>query len=244
MRINPNTLSAIAIDKFVSTSGRYLCFLAEAYKPDMRVAGKATLRWYEFVACTQDGRVIKKVSLGGERREAIAQWEEWKAQFTAKFDGEEEKPDEWIELKFHNHKWTQREADLLKIRPIGARLFLRMITPSNEVKERAEAVGLVAVTDAKNQPPATMGLVIRVGSDPFIAELARPGDVILCSKHAGSEFIENGQVYRQIELHEIQGVRKPEDGFDDLNLSDPANEAVVRDLSELQAAKPATATVQ
>lgn len=230
--VNIRVKKQIAMDAFVSTSGRYRCFLAEAYRPDTRFGGFATLRWYEIVFMRSDGQNFKK-ELGGELRPAREKWEEIKALMTAPFQGKEEPVDNWQVMTYSNHKFTQKEADMLKIRPIGARVFIREIFPVDEVTVRAEAAGLAMALDPSNQPPATMGLVIRVGSDPFIQELCRPGDVISYGKHDGSTFMENGQVYRDIGVHEIRGVRTPEDGYEDLNLTDKRNEAVVSDMKEI-----------
>ncbi len=235
MNISIPLVDAIAIDRFVSTSGRYLCFLAEAYKPVTGIAGSATLRWWEFVVCSDSGRVLKKVSLGGVKKEAFDEWERLREIFTAEFKGKEEPVDNWQIMTFANIKFTQEEVDMLKIKPIGARVFVRQIIPIDPVTKQWNESGLTLIQDEKRLPPATMGLVIRVGNDPMIEEMVRPGDVISYGRHDGSTFMENGQEYRDIGLHEIRGVRTPEDGYEDLNLEDPKNNTVVRDLQEIQA---------
>lgn len=210
----------IAIEAFVSTSGRYRCFLAEAYRPDSRFGGGfATLRWYEAVFMRSDGKNFKK-ELGGELRPAMEKWEEIKALMTAPFQGQEEAADQWEVMAYHNHKYTESESAMLKINPIGARVFVREIIPVDEVTARADAAGLAIVVSEQNKPRPTMGIVIKVGNDPLMGEMCSPGDVIMYSKNAGSTFLENGQMYRNIELHEIVGTRRKEDGLSDLGLKD------------------------
>lgn len=220
MRIRIDQLNQIAIDRFVSTSGKYCVFLAEAYKPVTGIAGSATLRWYEFVACNDSGRVLKKVSLGGDRKEAMEEWERLKGILTAPFKGQEEQNDEWRVMTYANHKFTEGESEAMKINPIGARVFLREIIAVDEGTKRWEQAGLALIQDEAKMPKPTMGIVIKVGNDPMMAEMCAPGDCVMFSKHAGSTFLENGQQYRSIELHEIIGVRRQEDGLEDLGLRD------------------------
>ena len=221
----------IAIDAFISTSGRYRVFLAEAYRPDNRFgAGFATLRWFEAVFMRSDGARFKK-ELGGGLKSAMEEWERIKAELTAPFKGEEEQPDEWVAYRYDSRNFTEEEVMALKINPIGARVFVREIQVIDEVTKRAEEAGLAVVIAEASKPKPTMGIVLKVGNDPLMSELCEPGWIVMFSKHAGSTFMEHGQMYRNIELHEIIGVRSPSEGFDDLGLKD--NPEVLQDMMDL-----------
>lgn len=207
----------IAIDAYVSTSGRYRCFLAEAYRPDNRFgAGFATLRWFEAVFIRSDGQQFKK-NLGGGLKSATEEWERMKALLTAPAK-EEEQNDKWEVMTFANKKFTQSEAILLKTHPGDVKMIVRPIVPVDEVTARAEAAGLAVVVDEAHKPRPTMGLILKVGVG--LADHYRAGDVVIFNQNSGSELYENGQLYRILADHEVIGKRLQEDGFEDLNLRD------------------------
>ena len=99
----------------------------------------------------------------------------------------------------------------MKIFPLGARVFVDLIEPVDEVTARAQAAGLHVVVMEENIPRPTEGRVVAVGSDPMIQEYVRVGDVITFSKFAGMEQIVEGRTYRSIELREIVAVIRPDE---------------------------------
>jgi co-chaperonin GroES (HSP10) len=224
MNILRDQINGITIDHFVSTSGMYHCKLVQSYAPYMGIAGEATMKVWHLVALNQRGQVCKVVVMGTDADEKGAKdnWEGLKALFTAKREEEEEQPDTFTteKMPFHNCNISQGELSMLKINPIGSRVFVRDIQPVDEVTAKAEAAGVIVVIAEQNKPKPSMAIVLKVGNDPFIQELCQPGDIVMFSKHAGSTFMEAGQEYRSLNDTEIIGVRKPgdDDMMEDLGL--------------------------
>ena len=206
--------NAIPIDTFVSTSGRYLCSLMERYEPSTR-GNEGALRGYWFFGIDRAGKTKPTLRYLGTRDvEAFFFWETTKEKLTAKADIEEP-VDEWSteKMPFHNCKVTEGELKMLRLNPVGAVVFVRDIQPVDEVTARAEAAGLLAVVAPENAPPSTMGVILKVGTDPFLTQelgLA-PGWVVTYSKHSTRTFMESGQEYRIIGAHEIVGTYSPAD---------------------------------
>jgi len=97
----------------------------------------------------------------------------------------------------------------LRIVPIGARVFVKLIPATSDLEARANAAGISVVLDEANEPKPTEGTVVAVGSDPLIQELCQVGDTVLFSKHAGLDVMVEGYSYRSIELREIVACVKP-----------------------------------
>ena len=215
MIIRPDEVQKIEHDRFTSMSGKWLCLLCSSYEPH-----RNNLRAYYVViilAATQ--RVRKVVRLGYSWKKAEPRWEDFKQIMTvpSEHDYEDEIPTGLSEAVFSWPIINEEDQQMaLKMRPRGGRIFARDITPVDEVTVRAEQAGLVAVVAEENKPRATMAIVVAVGEDPLAQELYREGQIVMFSKFAGHTFMEAGQSYRVLELHEIIGVREPEEGVEDL----------------------------
>lgn len=210
MYIRADEVERITIDRFTSTSGRYLFLLAET-----TVMG---LLCSDLVAMNPENyKVVKIVRLAVDNRIlASLKWEYIKSVFTAPA-GEEEPVDEFIRLPTAAEVFARMEEILaMKMDPIGARIFVTDITPIDEISARAAKAGIEVLIDEKNKPRPTMGIVVAVGEDPFTKELYKIGDIVMFNKHAGSPFSEDGQQFRSLEIHEVMGRRKSEHGIEDI----------------------------
>lgn len=98
----------------------------------------------------------------------------------------------------------------MRIMPIGARVFVELIEPIDEVTARARAAGLHAVILDENLPKPTEGRVIALGTDPMIQELFRLDDIVTFSRYAGHEQIVEGRTLRSLELREIIACIRPD----------------------------------
>lgn len=239
MHIRKDEINRIALDRYTTTSGRYEMILASSAERGENVYDFIALDPATY-------RVIKIVRLSvGSAGLAVAKWEHYKQLFTGAGSQEEEN-DQLIELPSPQRVWASLKPvainintgemkigaigssfDLpgkewewlnmpLKMRPRGARIFASDIQPVDQITARAQEAGIIAVVEERNKPKPTMGIVISVGEDPLAQELYKPGDIIMFGKHAGNMFMEAGRQYRSLELHEIIGVRDPEDGIGDI----------------------------
>lgn len=98
----------------------------------------------------------------------------------------------------------------IKIIPIGARILVDPIEPVDEVSARAKAAGLFVAVYDHNKPKPTEGLVVAVGTDPFVHEHIRIGDRVVYAKHSGSEVQVEGRTFRQLDFHEVITVLRTE----------------------------------
>jgi chaperonin GroES len=98
----------------------------------------------------------------------------------------------------------------MKIMPFGARVFVELIDPVDEVTARAAAARLYVVVMEENLPRPTEGRVVAIGTDPFIQELVQLGDIVTFSKFAGHEQIVEGHTYRVLEDREIIAIIRPD----------------------------------
>lgn len=222
MHIREDEIQKIGIDRFVSTSGLWLCVLAERFEPT-----SPGMKGYYIVVATADTRRVRKVvCIGHEPGAAYVLWEAWKQKFTAPAQFQESDIPTGLDFEFKPSWPIINEEDRqmsLKLRPMGARMFVREITPVDEVTARAEAAGLVAVVAEENKPRPTMGIIIALGDDPFLVDRGfKIGSIVMFSKHSGSTFSEAGQQYRSLDHHEIIGMRDAEKGIEDL-LPPPPN---------------------
>lgn len=216
MHIREDEIERIAIDRFTSTSGKYLSILTSRFERgrtafDIVVLDASNKKVRKIVRIAYDSQVI-----------ADSRWIEWKQAMTAPSQ-EEEQPDEINELELPTLEEARKDLitmPTLKIKARGARLFVRDIQPVDEYTIRAEAAGIIPVVAEQNKPRPTMGIIVAVGEDPLAQELYRIGDVVMFSKHSGSTFQESSVQYRSLELHEIIGVRAKEDGLSDLVIPD------------------------
>lgn len=213
--IRPDEIDRISIDKFTSASGLWLSILCERFEPHAD-----GLRGYYIVICNALTRRVRKIYriAVDDKDLAHSKWEDWKVKFGSRseFTTEEDAPTGLSEIVYSWPIINEEDQAVLKMKPRGARLFVRDITPIDEVSMRAEAAGLAVVIDEANKPRPTMGIVLAIGEDPLAQELYKVGQIVMFGKHSGNTFMEAGQMYRSVELHEIIGVREAEDGLEDL----------------------------
>src|SRR5215831_16862406 len=220
--LRPDQIHMVPLDEFVSASGLWKCVLASRF--EAKLNGATAYYMVVFYAGTNRVRKIVRFSIGDEML-AFSKWQDWKNVFQFAPPGavyEEDTPDALSVMTFSPPFLTEEEK-LLKLRPRGARIFVRDVTPVDEITKRAEAVGLVAVVSEEHKPRPTLGIVVALGEDPLVAELYKLGDIIMFSKHAGQTFNEAGQTYRILELQEIVGIRDAADGVEDLMPSKDAH---------------------
>jgi co-chaperonin GroES (HSP10) len=90
---------------------------------------------------------------------------------------------------------------------------VRDIETTLSITERARKAGLYAVVDEKNQPKATMGIVLVLGTDPFLEENGLAvGKRVHFNHLAGSYQYIKGERYRVLEFQELVGIDDPEEG--------------------------------
>lgn len=89
------------------------------------------------------------------------------------------------------------------MKPLGPRILVEEIEPIDDVTEAYRKAGLSAVVLEANKPQPTSGKVIAVGTDPELQEHVKEGDVVIFSKHSGSNVIIEGRSLRCLEFHEI-----------------------------------------
>jgi len=207
MNIRNDQLQTIPIDQFVSASGRWVSLFTECYLPQ-----HGELRAYFIVivhAGTNRIRLVKP--LGSDRIEAEGKWIAWSQLFSQKSQEvyEDDIPLGLNELKISPPHLIQEDQSVLEMEPKGARLFVRTITPVDEVTARFLAANLIPVIDDAHKPRPTTGIVLAIGEDPLIRELYHIGDLVMYSPHAGQPFRDNGEDYLSLELHEIIGSKRP-----------------------------------
>lgn len=213
MLIRPDEINRVAIDRFVSASGLWLSILASRCERGVNV--------YYIVLVAAATRKVRKVVRVAIDNPTIAKimWEDWRNQFGSKDPNrvyEDDIPAGLRPIRWSPPLFIQEDLQVLKLSPRGSHIFVREITPVDEVTARAEAAGLQVMISAENQPPPTMGIVIKLGPDPLLKEELRVGDIVMFGRHAGNTFTESNNVYRYMQLHEIIGSRNPEEGLDDL----------------------------
>ncbi len=80
----------------------------------------------------------------------------------------------------------------------------------DELTERAKKAGLVPVVYEINKPKPTSGTVVALGTDPFVQEHVKVGDVVMFSRHAGVITTVEGEQFRTLEFNEITGIIRDE----------------------------------
>lgn len=94
-------------------------------------------------------------------------------------------------------------------RPIGARLLVEELVASLSIRERGKLSNLTVITNEDDDLDkwCTMGLVIAVGTDPFILENGIDvGKVVYFERHNGTHTFVEGKRYRTLELQHITNV--------------------------------------
>jgi co-chaperonin GroES (HSP10) len=215
VNIRPDEVNAIAIDRFSSASGLFVSILTTRFERGYNVFHIVT-----FAAASS--RVLKVLRIGRSVTGAKRIWEDWKQKFGVQPSDsvyETDAPRDLSEILWSPPILIKEDLLLinLKMRPVGLNIFVRDITPVDEVTRRAEQVGIKAVVSEENKPRPTTGIVISWGESLKLAEGDFDvGDIVMFSRHAGGEFTENGYTYRYIQLHNIIGWRKASDGIDDI----------------------------
>ena len=109
----------------------------------------------------------------------------------------------------------------MKAFPVGARLWVELITPEDELQQRAEKAGLKLATYDYNKPRPTTGKVVALGQDPLVHEMIQLGDVVFFSRHAGHEIQLEGRTLRSLELQEITAVVRDDASSEDVSSQQP-----------------------
>lgn len=98
------------------------------------------------------------------------------------------------------------EGKEVNYKPLGARLLVDPIITTVTLEERAKQAGLELVLEHENIPRPTQGRVIALGSDPFLHEQIKVGDIVMFHHLSGHDVTLTGITYRQLELTDITGV--------------------------------------
>src|SRR5262245_32420952 len=207
MNLRDDRLQSIPIDQFVSASGRWISIFTECYNPQ-----DGNLRAFFIVvvaAGTNQIRMVKRLCFD-DRLEAEGKWLGWKELFSEKSHEvyEDDIPEGLSEFKISPPHLIPEDESVLRMKPRGARIFIREITPVDEVTARAAAANLHVVIDDAHKPRPTTGIVLAVGEDPLAQELYKIGDIVMYSPHSGTSFRSDNEDYRSLELHEIIGVEE------------------------------------
>lgn len=229
MHIRANEVDRIAIDKFTSQSGLWLSVLTER-----NAMHGGHLKEYNLLildALTHRVRKIYHLCFDDPAL-AFLKWEAWRQAFGGKSEHnfETDIPSTLTELKFTSPPWIiPEDHHVLKLNPRGSRMFVRELSPVDEVTVRAEKAGLHIAIAEENKPQPTMGIILKLSLDPmWQAEGYEEGDIVMFGKFSGHTFMEAGQQYRALGPHEIIGSRKPADGLDDLVPPHPFDSAGCR----------------
>lgn len=215
MIVHTDQINMIPLDEFTSLSGLWHCVLAQRFEAS---EGANAYYMVTYYAGTNRVRYIHQFSIDDELL-AYQKWEDWRRLFGAPTPDavyEDEAPPAATPIKMSPPYPIPEDETVLKMRPQGDHIFIRDITPVDEITARAQAVGIVAIVNEENKPRPTCGMVLKVGPDPLAQELYKEGDIVMFSRHAGHTFNEAGQTYRAIQLHEIIGSRDPKEGVEDL----------------------------
>jgi co-chaperonin GroES (HSP10) len=209
-------MAMIPLDEFTSASGIYRCVLTTRFEANLN--GQMSYWMVTYFSGTNHIHMIHRICLG-DAQLAWQLWFEWRQKFenidpTKRY--EDDMPAGVSAIAYSPPYLIEEDYSVLRMRPQGPRIFVRDITPVDEVTSRAEKAGLVAVVAEENKPKPTMGIVLKVGEDPLARELYKEGMIVMFSRYAGNTFSESGEQYRSLELHEIIGSRVPEDGIEDL----------------------------
>jgi hypothetical protein len=211
----------IVVDRFPSASGLWTSALCSSYEPCQTRDGVAHVRaWFIAILTSGTHRVRKLVRIGwDDPTMAYLAWERWKQVFGYPRPGavyETDGPSGLAERQISPPILIEEDLLVLKWEPCGGQIFVREITPVDEVTARAEAAGLHAVVSDDHIPPKTTGIILKLGEDPLLHEKLRVGYIVMFSRFAGSQFTEAGNSYRHIQYQHVIGFRRPEDGIDDI----------------------------
>lgn len=91
-------------------------------------------------------------------------------------------------------------------KPFGARLLVDPIITTVSLEKRAEMAGLHVVLEDDNVPAPTQGRVVALGSDPFLQEQVKVGDIVFFHHHSGHDVTLEGRVFHELDISEITGI--------------------------------------
>jgi co-chaperonin GroES (HSP10) len=94
--------------------------------------------------------------------------------------------------------------------PVGARIIVEEITTSLSLEQRAANAGLEIITDERNRPKPSEGVIVALGSDPLLHDLFQVGDHVHFSRLGGTYVYHEGMQYRSLEVQEVIGVVREE----------------------------------
>lgn len=213
MIIRADQLHRIAIDRCVSQSGRYTSVFCSRYE-----GGRTK---YYIVNLVRGSNRIRQIVQIGADNAALAKivWEDWRNRFSRKPDDavyEDDAPAGLSRIHWSPPILIKEDLFMLKLKPKGGYMFVRDITPVDEVTMRAQKANLEVVVAEENKPRPSMAIIVNLGPDPLLHEEFKAGDIVMFRNHAGGTFMEEGYEYRYLQHHEIIGSRSPDDGLDDL----------------------------
>lgn len=213
MLIRDDELHRIAIDRCISASGRYQSVFCCRYE-----RGQTKYYIVNLVASTHRIRQIVRLATD-HYFFANTIWEEWKHRFSRKPDDavyENDIPAGLSRIRWSPPILIREDLFMLKLKPKGGYMFVRDITPVDEVTLRAQQANLEVVVAEENKPRPSMAIIINLGPDPLLHEEFKVGDIVMFRNHAGGTFMEAGYEYRYLLHHEVIGSRSPDDGLDDI----------------------------
>lgn len=99
---------------------------------------------------------------------------------------------------------------------VGSRVTVEEIVTKLSLVERGKLAGLTVVTDEKNVPPPTEGIIVSVGKDPLLADEGLiVGARVFFHHLSGSYIYVEDKKYRTLGFSEIINVLPPEEVLDE-----------------------------
>lgn len=97
-------------------------------------------------------------------------------------------------------------------RAVGSRVTIREIQTSLSLVERGKLSNLTVVTDERNVPMPTEGIIVSVGQDPLLADEGLIiGAHVFFGKYAGTKVYWEGEEFRTLGFSEVINVIPPEE---------------------------------
>lgn len=97
-------------------------------------------------------------------------------------------------------------------RAVGSRITVKEVITELSLVKRGELSGITVITDERNVPPPTEGVIVSVGADPLLAEEGLVvGAHVFYGKHAGTYVMWKGEQYRTLGFSEVINVLSPEE---------------------------------
>lgn len=97
-------------------------------------------------------------------------------------------------------------------RAVGSRITVKEVITELSLVKRGELSGITVITDERNVPPPTEGVIVSVGADPLLAEEGLvKGAHVFYGKLAGTYVMWKGEQYRTLGFSEVINVLSPEE---------------------------------